>query len=92
MKTLASSVTLALSAFATGGLDPDLVLVLDVDDATAAERRSSDPDRLEREGDAFHHAVRAGYRDLAVQCGWVVVDGSGSPDEVAGRVLAVVDS
>ncbi len=82
----------SLSALATRGLEPDLVLVLDVDDATAAARRSPDEDRLEREGDAFHRSVRAAYRDLAAECGWTVVDGSGSPDVVGSRVLAVIDS
>jgi dTMP kinase len=76
----------ALSAFATQGLAPDVVLVLDVADEFAAARQSAEPDRLEREGDGFHAAVRRAYRELAPQHGWVVVDGNGTVDEVAGRV------
>ena len=76
----------ALSAVATQGLAPDVVLVLDVADEFAAARQSAEPDRLEREGDGFHAAVRRAYRELAPQHGWVVVDGSGTVDEVAGRV------
>lgn len=79
-----------VNAWATGGLAPDLVIVLDVSDAVAATRRSGTPDRLEREGDAFHSGVRAAYRDLAAARGWCVIDGSGSPDEVAARVTAAV--
>ena len=92
VRELGVDVVASLSAFATGGLAPDLVIVLDVDDATATARRSPDQDRLEREGDTFHRAVRAAYRDLSAQRGWTVVDGSGSPDVVGARVLAVVDS
>ena len=77
----------ALSEFATGGLVPDLVVLLDVDDATAEARRSAEADRMEREGDAFHAAVREAYRELAAQFGWAVVNGSGDPETVAARVF-----
>ncbi len=80
----------ALSAFATDGLDPDLVIVLDVDDATAESRRAPGSDRLEREGRTFHAAVRAAYRDLAARRGWTVVDGSGEPETVTDRLVAAV--
>jgi dTMP kinase len=76
----------ALSDVATQGLTPDVVLVFDVDDEIAAARQGSEPDRLEREGDDFHTAVRRAYRDLAPQYGWVIVDANGTVDEVAGRV------
>jgi dTMP kinase len=80
-----------LSVVATGGLAPDLVIVLDVPDAIAAARQGVAPDRLEREGAAFHAAVRQAYRDLAADHGWLVVDGVGSTDEVAERVRHAVD-
>ena len=53
------------AAVATAGLVPDVVLVLDVSDAVADARRAEESDRLEREGAAFHAAVRAAYRELA---------------------------
>jgi dTMP kinase len=77
-------------AVATGGLDPDIVIVLDLPDDVAEARVAADRDRFEREGAAFHARVRAAYRELAPARGWVVVDASGSPDEVADRVWAVV--
>jgi dTMP kinase len=80
----------ALSRFATAGLVPDLVVLLDVDDATAEARRSPEHDRMEREGSAFHARVRSAYRDLAGRLGWRVVDGSGSPAEVTERLVAAV--
>ena len=80
----------ALSTFATDALVPDLVIVLDVDDATAESRRSPTADRMEREGQSFHAAVRHAYRDLGTRLGWCVLDGSGSPDHVAERVRDAV--
>jgi dTMP kinase len=86
----------ALSAFATDGLIPDLVVLLTVDEATSAERLAATgaPDRLEAAGDAFHRKVAEGYlaQAAADPDRWVVIDGSGSVDEVAARVDAAVDA
>src|SRR5262245_20564551 len=49
----------AISAFAAGGLEPDLTIVLDLPDDIASTRVAQEPDRMERAGDAFHRAVRA---------------------------------
>ena len=81
----------ALSAFAIDGLVPDLLVLLDVDDVTASARRSPGADRMEREGEDFHRAVRSAYRDLADRFGWSVVDATGSADDVARRVWARVE-
>jgi dTMP kinase len=81
-----------LNEIATGGLMPDVVVVLDVTDAVAEGRAGDAPDRLEREGPRFHSEVRRAYRDLAPEHGWVVVDGVGEVDEVARRVGAAVAS
>jgi dTMP kinase len=78
-----------LSGWATAGLAPDLVVVLDVPDDVAAARRSVG-DRMEREAESFHAQVRAAYRALAKDRGWVVLDGSGAADTVERRVWAVV--
>jgi dTMP kinase len=85
-----------LSEWATGGLWPDLVILLEVSESESAERLRAtgvDPDRLEAEGDEFHRRVSEGYRALAAaDPTWVVVDGSGSIDEVEKRVaIAVAD-
>ncbi|MFN8034557.1 MAG: dTMP kinase [Acidimicrobiia bacterium] len=76
--------------FATRGLTPDLVIVVDVPEEVARERRSGRPDRMERESRAFHERVRQAYRDLAPRFGWAVVDGSDTPEEVATRIHALV--
>jgi dTMP kinase len=77
-------------AAVAGGVEPDVVIVLDLPDEVAEARVAQDRDRFEREGDAFHARVRAAYRELAPARGWVVVDASGTPDEVAERVWAAV--
>lgn len=81
----------ALSSFAADGVVPDLVVVLDVDDATAEHRRSPGADRMEREGDAFHEQVRRAYRQLAETNGWTIIDGGGAPEVVAACVRAAVE-
>jgi dTMP kinase len=79
-----------LSAVATGGLAPDVVLVLDVSDAVADARRAGESDRLEREGGAFHASVRAAYRELAGARGWHLIDAEGDVDAVAALVRDAV--
>ena len=80
-----------LSAWATGDLWPDVVVLLDVPDDVARARMGA-PDRFESEDGAFHDRVRQGYRQLAAsdRDRWRVVDGSGTPEEVAARVRAAV--
>jgi dTMP kinase len=83
-----------LSAFATGGLHADLVVLLVVPPAVRDERLAArgEPDRLERLGADFHDRVDAGYRALAAADPerWVVVDGAGDVDEVAARIWDAV--
>ncbi|MEV1287769.1 dTMP kinase [Micromonospora sp. NPDC049679] len=57
-----------LSSWATGGLKPDLVVLLDVDPTvglTRAASRGGGVDRLESESVAFHERVRYAFLDLA---------------------------
>ncbi len=79
-----------LNRWATGGLEPDVIVVLDVDEAVAASRRAGPGDRLERAGAEFHAAVRDAYRTLGEDRGWVVLDGNDDAEIVSERVWAVV--
>ena len=79
-----------LSAWATGGLVPDLVMVLDVDPAAAAGRRARPEDRMEREPAEFRARVNQAYRDLAARFGWPLVDGAAPVETVADQIWKLV--
>jgi dTMP kinase len=84
-----------LSSWASGGLEPDLVILLDVPAAVASARLADHrPDRLEALGSSFHQRVAEGYRSLATARPdqWVVVEGDGSVEEVAARVWTAYES
>ncbi len=77
---------------ATGGVVPDLVIVLDVDLETSARRLDRPLDKLETRGDGFRRRVREGYlaeaaREPKQAC---VIDATGGVDEVAARIRAAV--
>lgn len=79
-----------LSNWATGGLRPDLVVLLDVDPqvglARVANRGSAD--RLESESIAFHDRVRHAFLDLAAENPgrYLVLDASEDADSIARQV------
>jgi dTMP kinase len=81
-----------LSLWATDGLWPDLIILLDVPEAEADRRLGESRDRMEAEPAAFHAAVINGFRAQAAAepDRWVVIDGSGSIDEVAMAISAAV--
>ncbi|HEY7947882.1 MAG TPA: dTMP kinase [Acidimicrobiales bacterium] len=79
--------------WATGGISPDLNVLVDVPVAVGRRRRAGGrDDRLESLGDEFQERVRAGYLALAAADPghWVVVDGVGEVEEVASRLGAAV--
>lgn len=81
--------------FATGGLWPDLTLLLDVDSAAGLERRRSSGGEWNRLDDyalSFHQRVRQGYLDLARSQPerWVVVDAAQSMDAVQQALRQVI--
>ncbi len=91
-----------LQDFATGGLLPDLTILLDVPVDVGLARRMKGPpaDRNKFELDdgfdmAYHERVRLGYLEMAANGGrWRIVDAVGEPaivaESVAGIVLALV--
>lgn len=71
---------------ATGGLVPDITLVLDIPVVLGRERQrraGKTRDRFERRGDGFHERVVQAYRD-AQGPGIVHLDASQLPDAVQG--------
>ena len=79
-----------VNRFATGGLLPDLVVLLDLDPADGLRRRHRDPDRIEAQGLGFHRRVREAFLDLAAADPgrFLVVDATAPVPEVADRVQA----
>ncbi|MDI6100579.1 dTMP kinase [Actinoplanes sp. NEAU-A12] len=82
-----------LSAWATGGLKPDLVVLLDVDPGvglTRVDDRGEGTDRLESESRAFHERVRYAFLDLAASDPkrYLVLDAARPVDEIAEAVTA----
>ncbi len=80
-----------ISDWATDGMWPELVILIDVPVEVLAERMSlRDLDRFEQADDAFHARVRAGFTELAAAdpWHWVVIDGTRTKDDVAHDIRA----
>lgn len=94
----------AANAFATGGLVPDLTILLDypvADGLARAASRAAAHDRMEAMGDAFHERVATAFTSFAApewqhdhpECGAVVsVSARGTETEVSARVRAAIES
>jgi dTMP kinase len=82
-----------LSEAAAEGLRPDLTLLLRIDPERAAKRSAGD-DRFEAAGLDFQRAVASAYEEIARQHPEriVVVDATGSVEEVHARVMKEVTS
>jgi len=83
-----------LNALATGGLAPDLTLLLDLDPAAGMARiRGRALDAFERMDLAFHRRVREGYLEIARtdKQRVVVLDADQPPDAVFAVIAATVD-
>lgn len=90
---LGRDVVEGLSLWATGGLVPDLTVVLDAEVGTGLARVVT-PDRLEAEPVSFHETVRRAFLGLAARAPhrYVVVDAAAAVDTVAATVAARVDA
>lgn len=91
----------AANALATGGIIPDLTLLLTVPPATRQSRTSArgSTDRMEEAGEQFHRHVDQAFSTFVSrhwqaahpECGPIVpVDGAGGEDEVFSRILRVM--
>lgn len=91
----------AANLLATGGLVPDLTLLLDVDPAVGMARATARgaADRIELAGESFHDRVSRGFRRFA-EAGWqaahpeagpiALIDASGDAERVFLRMLAAL--
>ncbi|MCX7432372.1 MAG: dTMP kinase [Planctomycetia bacterium] len=82
-----------VGAVATGGLEPDLVLLFDVDLETAARRLARPLDKLENRGDEYRSRLRAGYLAEAARRPdrIAVVDATGDLATVQANVRAALE-
>lgn len=77
---------------ATGGLTPDLTIVLDISHEVAAARIDRPLDRMEQQGTEFHTRVREGFLTEAARDPEriVVVDASGSIETIQAEIRKCV--
>jgi len=77
-----------LNQWATGGLAPDLTVLLDMPPAGGLGRRARSADRLEAEPLDFHERVRRGFLSLAdaEPDRYLVLDASQSPEDVSRAI------
>ncbi|MDO5114294.1 MAG: dTMP kinase, partial [Planctomycetia bacterium] len=82
-----------IGRIATGNLQPDLTILLDLPIEEARRRRCGEPDRLESESALFHEQVREGF--LAEACrsegGIWVVPASQGVEELHQQILTRVE-
>ena len=83
----------SVGGIATGGIAPDLVLLLDLDPAAAALRLDRPLDRLESRGDDFRRRLREGYlREAATQPDrFEIIDAAADMATVGARIRAAVE-
>ncbi|MFC4533064.1 dTMP kinase [Sphaerisporangium dianthi] len=74
-----------VNSWATGGLVPDLTVLIDVPPSVGLTRMASPADRIEAEPLEFHERVRREFRALAAADPdrYLVVDGQGTQQEIS---------
>ena len=85
----------ALVRYATGGLTPDLTILLDVDVEMGLKRKTqngSEWNRLDAYTVEFHRRVRAGYLEMAKQepGRWVAIDAGGAWEDVKDNLRKTI--
>ena len=103
---LDSRLVASLNRFATGGLEPDLVVVLDLTAARGRRRLGIDtadasqgflfadrqPDRIERRSKEFHRRVVSAYRRVARRRGRVhLLAAEAPPGEIHEEIVRLVE-
>lgn len=86
-----------IQAFATGGLEPDLRVLLDIPVELGLQRRHADPasvNRIDRASREFHERVRTTFLELAAAApgGWSVIDGRADLETVARKMQTDINT
>ncbi len=83
-----------LDEIATGGRQPDMTIILDLEPAKGRKRKqpATQPDRIERKDDEYHRRVRAGFLEYARQLDSraAIVSADGSPQHIHQAILEVL--
>lgn len=82
-----------LTWYATRGLQPDLLVILDIDPAEGVRRKAGDQaDRIEQKSLEYHQRVRQGFVQYAEHLGGraVVLDADRPAEVIAEEVLGLV--
>lgn len=97
-RELGAELCTRLNAIATAGREPDLTILLTLDQHEAARRvaaraEDGEGDRMEAAGSAFHQRVREGFEELAAGASGRIrmVDAAGSVEEVHARVMETLE-
>ncbi|WP_331460954.1 dTMP kinase [Arthrobacter sp. zg-Y179] len=95
-RQLGTEAVRTLNEWATGGLEPNLTVLLDVDPERGRDRRTAGDaaeDRLESEPDAFHLQIRLAFLEaaLAAPGRYLVLDAGRPVDELAETILRRVE-
>ncbi len=79
----------AVAAIACRGVTPDLTVIFDVTEETAASRLSPLLDRMEAKGAEYHRRVRQGYLDQAKRdpAHYLVIDANGDAKSVWNALI-----
>lgn len=89
-----------ITAFATGGLSPDLTFYLDLEveeglrrKRKAFERGESEWTRMDQKELAFHRRVRQGYLELASlePSRWIILDALEPVETIQARIRSIVE-
>ena len=85
-----------LITYATGGLTPDLTILIDLDPEIGAERKrinNSEWNRIYRIPPDFYERVREGYLKMAAEdpIRWVVIDGNKHPRDIHTELLNITE-
>ena len=83
-----------LNREATGGLEPDLTVLLDLPVETALARKGGNGDTFDGAPVDFHRKIRRGYSALAASDpgGWLVLDGQRPPEELSREIWSKVQT
>jgi dTMP kinase len=85
-----------IHAISIGEFNPDLVIIMDIDQEVALSRaasRGAGEDRFEKKGNDYHRKVRAAFQSIAASDTerYLLIDASGSIDQVTHKIFDGVE-